>query len=235
MAISARSAHAQALTSPIEPASPTAPAAFAAAVPAAAPAVDAPGGDGPAADAPAADAPAARAPATSAVATGEAYLEPGIEAGIADELYYGALQLDGGYHLGATPLWLHARFAQGALAARFQRMSTRSSDFTEARLGLEARGCVLADHICLVGGVDFGYRHGLSAAAPASPGSSPASPGSAASATAAAVTGGLGVAIARLGLDLGGANLRFRPSIETSVHHGGWSGLALSSGIAYVW
>ena len=36
-------------------------------------------------------------------------------------------------------------------------------------------------------------------------------------------------------LDLGGNNLRLRPSIETSVHQGGWNGLGLTAGIAYTW
>lgn len=148
-------------------------------------------------------------------ATGHAYLEPGIALGVTRGALYGAIELDGGYHLGSTPFWLHGRFAQGALAV--VEDSTMTSDFTEARLGLETRGCLLDGIACLVGGVDFGYRHEMLTA------------------HHARQTSDVAVAIARVGLDVGGKHLRIRPSIETGVEPGGWNGLGLTAGIAYTW
>src|SRR5438132_908311 len=72
--------------------------------------------------------PAAVDPGGSVSAAGEAYLVPGVEVGITPGAFYGAVELDGGYHLGDTPLWLHGRFAQGNLA-RIEE-NTMSSDFT---------------------------------------------------------------------------------------------------------
>jgi hypothetical protein len=159
--------------------------------------------------------PALDHPASDDAITTGAYLEPGIEAGITRGAFYGALEFDGGYRLSDTPLWIHGRFAQGALA-EIER-DTMNSDFTEARLGLEARGCVLDGIACLVGGVDFGYRHEMFVAAHDRD------------------TADLAVAIARLGLDIGGKHLRVRPSIETGVAQGGWNGLGFTTGIAYTW
>ena len=159
--------------------------------------------------------PALDHPASDPAVGATAYLEPGIEAGITHGAVYGALEFDGGYRLSDTPLWLHGRFAQGALA-EIER-DTMNSDFTEARLGLELRGCLL-DHIaCLVGGVDFAYRHEMLVSAHDH------------------TTADLAVAIARLGLDLGGNHIRFRPSIETGVEQGRWNGLGFTAGIAYTW
>lgn len=159
--------------------------------------------------------PALDQPSADAAVTATAYLEPGITAGITRGALYGAVELDGGYRLSDTPLWLHGRFAQGALA-EIER-DTMNSDFTEARLGLEARGCLFDGIACLVGGVDFGYRHEMFVAAHDHE------------------TADLAVAIARLGLDLGGKHLRVRPSIETGVQQGGWNGLGFTTGIAYLW
>jgi len=198
-----------ATTASLAHASPAADAADASAATAAATAAAAAAADTPDA--------APRAPGAPAADDGDirAYLEPGVELGATQGTFYGALQLDGGYHLGSTPFWLHGRFAQGALALIDDR--TMSSDFTEARLGLEARGCALDGIACLVGGVDFGYRHEMLATRHDTD------------------TTNLALAIARLGLDLGGKHLRLRPSIETSVHQGGWNGLGLTAGIAYTW
>jgi hypothetical protein len=159
--------------------------------------------------------PALDQPASDAAIPATAYLEPGLEAGITHGAVYGALELDAGYHLSDTPLWLHGRFAQGIVGPVDQ--DTMTSDFTEARLGLEARGCLFEGIACLVGGVDFGYRHEMFIS------------------RFEHNNADLAVGIARLGLDLGGKHLRLRSSIETGVEQGGWNGLGLTAGIAYTW
>lgn len=156
----------------------------------------------------------ATAPATPPTPI-SAYLEPGIEAGATWGALYGAIELDGGYRLGNGPVWLHSRLAQGGLSA--EEGHNMSSDFTEARIGAEVRGCVVEGIACLVGGLDLGYRHEM-----------------------LEVGGGretldLGVAVARLGLDLGGDHLRFRPSVELSADQTRPNGIGFTAGIAYTW
>ena len=148
-----------------------------------------------------------------------AYLEPGVAAGVATSLY-GAVELDGGYRLGDSPLWLHGRVSHGAFATFSDRVL--GSDLTEARLGLEARGCSDNDIACLVGGVDFAYRHEMLSTANEDP-------------TPNTTNITFVAAIARVGLDLGTKHVRFRPSVELGVRQGGWSNLGATTGLAFAW
>ena len=145
----------------------------------------------------------------------DSYLELGLDVGYSAVDLYNALQLDGGHRLGGGPIWLHARLAHGGMGNLEQ--TTMNSDFTEARLGLEARGCVLSGFACLVGGLDAGYRHERQLTEFTN------------------ARADLAEAIARLGLDLGGRHLRLRGSVETAVSQRGWDGLGLTTGIAYAW
>ena len=92
-----------------------------------------------------------------------------------------------------------------------------TSDFTDARIGLEARGCALDGIACLVDGLDAGYRHERLFTEFTN--------------TRADLAG----AIARLGLDLGSRHFRLRASVETAVSQRGWDGLGLTTGVAYAW
>lgn len=157
---------------------------------------------------------ASAAPPPAAPAA-DAYLEPGLDVGFSAIGLYGAVQLDGGHRLGDGPIWLHARLAHGGMGIIEE--TTMTSDFTDARLGIEARGCALDGLACLVGGLDAGYRHERVLT----------------DETSAHVD--LADAIARLGLDLGGRHLRLRASVETAVSPRGWDGLGLTTGIAYAW
>ncbi|HEX8113908.1 MAG TPA: hypothetical protein VF516_39525 [Kofleriaceae bacterium] len=143
------------------------------------------------------------------------YLEPGLDVGLATAGLYGALQLDGGHRLGDGPIWLHARLAHGGMGVIEE--TTMTSDFTDARVGLEARGCALDGIACLVSGLDAGYRHERLVTDYRN------------------TRADLAAAIARLGLDLGGKHLRLRASLETAVAQRGWDGLGLTTGIAYAW
>jgi hypothetical protein len=145
----------------------------------------------------------------------DAYLEPGLEVGLSRTGFYGALQLDGGRRLGDGAFWLHGRLAQGSMAGIDER--TMASDFTEARVGLEARSCGLHGVLCLVTGLDAGYRHERLLAEYDN------------------TRADLAAAIPRLGLDLGGTRLRVRASVETAFDQRGWDGLGLTTGVAYAW
>ena len=148
-----------------------------------------------------------------------AYLEPGLAAGVATTLY-AAVQLDAGYRLGDSSLWLHGRVAHGTFTTIIDRVL--SSDLTEARLGLEARGCSDNGIACIVGGVDFAYRHELLSTVDGD------EPPHTTDVTFAA-------AIARVGLDLGITHLRIRPSLELGVRQGGLSNAGFTTGLAVVW
>lgn len=145
----------------------------------------------------------------------DAYLEPGLEVGLSRGGFYGALQLDGGHRLGDGALWLHGRLAQGSMAGIDER--TMASDFTEARVGLEARSCGLHGVLCLFTGLDAGYRHERLLAEYDN------------------TRADLAAAIPRLGFDLGGTRLRLRASIETALDQRGWDGLGLTTGVACAW
>jgi hypothetical protein len=142
------------------------------------------------------------------------YLEPGLAIGVTQVGVYGAVRLDGGYRIGDSPLWIHGRLGQGSMAQIDG--GAMDSSFTELRIGLEARGCVLDGIACLVGGADGGYRHEMLMASQEHDDVQ------------------LAVAIARLGLDVGTRHLRFRPGVETSVNRDGL-GLGVTAGIAYTW
>jgi hypothetical protein len=129
----------------------------------------------------------------------DAYLEPGLEVGLSR----------GG------ALWLHGRLAQGSMAGIDER--TMASDFTEARVGLEARSCGLHGVLCLFTGLDAGYRHERLLAEYDN------------------TRADLAAAIPRLGFDLGGTRLRLRASIETALDQRGWDGLGLTTGVACAW
>jgi hypothetical protein len=148
-------------------------------------------------------------------APADAYLEPGLEVGLSHTGFYGALQLDGGHRFGDGAFWLHGRLAQGSMAGIDER--TMASDFTEARVGLEARSCGLHGLLCLITGLDAGYRHERLLADDDN------------------TRADLAAAIPRLGLDLGGKRLRVRASVETAFDQRGWDGLGLTTGIAYAW
>lgn len=158
--------------------------------------------------------PAPEAPAAAAIA---GYLEPGVAAGIAQEDFYGALHLDGGHRL-VGPLWLHARLAWGDTATIHVAGSDPLSltRFTEARLGLELRGCRRDGHLCLFGGVDAGYASETFDR----PVDMPTD---------------VATATARLGLDFGGSSLRMRTSVEGGGGQGHWRNGGLTLGLAYAW
>jgi len=158
--------------------------------------------------------PALTAPAAAPSARTDAYLEPGAALGGDRTGIYGALQLDGGLRLDG-PLWIHGRFAHGGMGEIEE--TTMSSDFTEARVGAEARGCALEGIACLVGGIDAAYRHERVITDDTHRNADTAD------------------LIARVGLDVGTRHFRLRPSIEAAFDRSGWSGLGMTGGIAYTW
>jgi hypothetical protein len=156
-------------------------------------------------------------PEAPAAPTITGYLEPGAAVGVAQDGFYGALHLDGGHRLVGL-LWLHARLARGDMATIHVAGSDPPSlsSFTEARLGLELRGCRRDGYLCLFGGVDAGYA----SESYDRPVDMPTN---------------VATATARLGLDFGGNSLRVRTSVEGGGGQGHWRTGGLTIGLAYSW
>lgn len=160
--------------------------------------------------------------ASSPPASAIAYLEPGVAIGGTSDGLYGAVHLDGGGRL-VGPLWLHARLAQGDVAIINLAASSAPllSSFTEARLGLELRGCRATGQLCLFGGVDAGYA--LQTFQRAGDMSTRSDGPSVATATA------------HLGLEVGGRALRLRTSVEAARGQGDWGTGGVTLGVARTW
>ena len=160
----------------------------------------------------------AEAPSTSAsadVAPTETskYLSGGALLG-ADHAIVAAVSVDGGYQLSGS-LWLHGMIAKGTAGGIDE--PNYKGGYDTGRLGLEERGCVV-DAVCAFAGLDVGYRHVDYMAEYDNTN-----------------TSGV-VVVPRLGLDVGGSHLRFRPGIE-GVLDGSQNniGIDLTAAVAYRW
>jgi hypothetical protein len=74
----------------------------------------------------------------------------GMEAGNMRTLALGA-HVDGALQLSNLPLFAHAQLGAG--------MTGTEGSYQHARVGLEARGCMVRELLCAFGGLDVGYRH----------------------------------------------------------------------------
>jgi hypothetical protein len=160
-------------------------------------------------------------------------LSVGVMAGINARVPDGAATLDGAYHLGDLPLWLHGRFAFGEILKAPGEEG--GGTFVQLRAGAVTRGCVLDGHACATAGVDLGYEQALYWGVLDS---------------GAPFAGLLGVnvpttpiietidhhaiAVPRVGLDLGGA-VRFRPGVELALDKHGINGGDVTLAVAYTW
>ena len=127
--------------------------------------------------------------------------------------FYGAIPLEGGYHLHDSSLWLHGQVALGTLAGIDE--PAFDSSYFEARGGIEARRCVLAGKACVVGGVDLGVRREYLMSYDH-------------------IDATNVVIVPRAGLDVGSDHFRLRPSLELALGTDGF-GVGLSLAAAYVW
>jgi len=158
----------------------------------------------------------ANAEPLAVTASGEttSYVQGGAAAG-GDNIVglYLASTLEGGYRLGDTPLWVHGMLLAGKGGGVDEPVF--DSYMMQARLGVEARGCV-ASAICAIAGVDAAYRHEMLMAEYDSRRADDA------------------IVIPRVGLDIGG-RVRLRPGIELGLGRGGLASMGVTAAIAYQW
>jgi hypothetical protein len=150
-----------------------------------------------------------------AAAAPSAYLEGGAELGFAQGAIVFGETVEGGVQLDHGPLWAHAMVVTGS-AGGVDEIS--SGSILQLRAGVEARSCVENRIACFVGGVDAAYSHTQYMG---DNGDSDRAIGD--------------LIIPRVGLDVGGNHLRFRPGIELGFDSKGIDQGAVSAAVAYQW
>ncbi len=156
----------------------------------------------------------------SVPAPSTAYLGGGVALGAAynggaSGVAYGAFELEGGIRLGDPRLWAHVLLAQGGMAD--VDGGGGSNDYLDARVGLESPVCSARRFACLVVGVDLGVRHERLM-----------DDSDNLRTTNAEI-------VPRLGLDIGTAHFRVRPTAEVAFDSNGDYAVALSLASAYRW
>jgi hypothetical protein len=153
------------------------------------------------------------------------YVDGGLEGGGTD----GFLTLGGRFEVGtrvAPDLWIHALVADGGLDELF---SSGHGIYTRLRAGADLMSCGSTGVLCIFVGGDLGYEHTswtghedpIFFAGPAT--------GDAMDTT---IEHDRMIGVGRVGLDIGGTVLRWRPSIEGSIADDGATAFTATQSIA---
>ncbi|HET9987652.1 MAG TPA: hypothetical protein VFQ65_04015 [Kofleriaceae bacterium] len=151
------------------------------------------------------------------------YVEGGAMVGANDAYLTASAVLAGGLQLGDSPLWVHGQVVHGALGQLF---GDGSGTLDQARLGLELRECTLSGIVCGIAGIDAGIQHTHFV------GHADNLFDSTSSEPPMTTDRAAGIAVLRVGLDVGGKHLRYRPEIEMS-YDGGANGVDLMQSLAW--
>jgi hypothetical protein len=138
------------------------------------------------------------------------YVEAGVTLGAFVGLY-AALTVEAGHRLGNSALWAHGMVVAGETGG-IDEGGTAGRQ-RQARAGVEARGCVVSQ-ICAIAGVDLAVAHGDYMGYEDSGNRTE------------------GLAIGRIGLDIGGSTLRLRPGFELGTGVRGFEQAAFTAAIA---
>lgn len=128
--------------------------------------------------------------------------------------------VDGGYAL-EHGLWLHGRIV---IASPDSAFDPGSNGMLQLRAGIEHRACVLGGGLCSLAGLDVGLAHDDDTTAEGADGNPE---------TVEAASRAIGVA--RLGVDLGGTNVRVRATFELGASPDGLDNASAALGLAYRW
>lgn len=158
--------------------------------------------------------------ATPAFAEPSSYMQGGAEIGGNDGYLTGGFTVEAGTEV-VSGVMVHATFTHGGAEELFSRGSGR---YTQMRGGVDLVGCRNAS-FCRFVGFDAGVQHthwsgdeGLFFTDQGTP------------ATHDRVRP---VGVGRVGLDIGGAHLRWRPSLELAVSDSGFNGANVMQSLAY--
>lgn len=157
------------------------------------------------------------------------YVELGALAGSYDGFHGGAADIEGGWELAHTPMWLHSSFALGG--AGLDGVDGSGVLYRMAA-GVELRHCIAGSPTCLVGGVDLGIE-GASAghASGTFDNGTPTGDGM-------HEFSGHGVAIPRIGLESGSETVRFALTVEVPRDISGndrSGGVTATAGVMFSW
>jgi len=128
------------------------------------------------------------------------------------------------FHPANTPLWIHGEFLRGNAGELFVDEHIKRTEF---RAGLELRECTGGGHVCAIAGVDGALQHTRTTGS----GVNSFEVTSADPVMTTEATNGL--AIARVGLDLGGHHLRYGPGFELGLDKRGYQSAELVQSIAW--
>jgi hypothetical protein len=161
--------------------------------------------------------------ATPADHTAAIYVQGGAMVGANDGYLAGSAVLAGGLQLGESPLWVHGQVVHGAVDQLF---GEGSGTLDQARLGLELRECAVHGIVCGIAGIDAGIQHTHYVGSEANLFDASASE------PLMTMDHAAGIAVARVGLDIGGKHLRYRPEIEMA-YDGAANGVDLVQSLAW--
>ncbi len=137
------------------------------------------------------------------------YVQGGVLAGVTGEQTVAGASTEVGTRV-ASVMWIHASFALGS--AR-EILGSTSGSMTQLRMGADLMTCNENGGMCAFAGADLGVQHTQIMESSDSH------------------THALGVG--RVGLDIGGTHLRWRPGIEASLTSNGADGVTLTQSLAY--
>jgi hypothetical protein len=157
---------------------------------------------------------------------GHTYVSVGANTGfVAQYLVLGG-QVEVGHQLAHSPVSLHAVVATGEAD---ELLSSGNGLFEQLRAGADVRGCINGA-LCAFAGTDVGYQHvrwtGDEGTWLLDEGSN--------TMTVTKDDSRL-VGIGRVGLDIGGSHLRWRPGIEVALDRDGINNAEITQSIAYRW
>ena len=153
------------------------------------------------------------------------YVSAGANAGIVDTYLALGGQVELGRLVGDSPVSLHASFATGAADELF---STGSGQFQQVRAGADLRGCNANGMLCVFLGTDVGFEH---VQWTGDEGTWLVDAGNDTMTVTKEDSRVIGVG--RVGLDVGGKHLRWRPGIEAVVDGTGVNNAEITQSIAY--
>ena len=156
------------------------------------------------------------------------YVSTGANAGLVNQFIALGGQLEVGRQLANSPVSLHAAFATGEADELF---STGNGQFQQVRVGADLRGCNSNGVLCAFLGTDVGFQHTRWVG---DEGTWLVDEGGGDTMTVTKDSSRM-IGVGRIGLDIGGKHLRWRPGIEAVLDGSGINNGEITQSIAYRW
>lgn len=149
------------------------------------------------------------------------YVQSGVEAGGNDGYFTGGVTIEAGTQV-VPGVGVHVIGTHGGAEELF---SSGTGRYTQVRGGFDVSGCPMSKSRCVFAGVDFGVQHthwsGIEGTFFDDNG------------TPATHDRVRPIGVGRVGLDIGGAHIRWRPSLELAFSDTGANGANVMQSLAY--